>query len=198
MLYDLRALRRELPCLADLRQTDLCELLASLGFPVDGVTPRGEGAVLDLDVTANRGDAQSHRGLARDLAARLGASLAPMDQEPLPEGEPLFPVRLEAEACPLYATALLELGAAQATPEEAADLLAALGMNAKQLAAVDASNELLHRTGQPTHAFDAERLQGALVVRWGRPGETLLTLDGVERRQAMVTAANPMRERSRV
>lgn len=182
MLYDLRALRRELPCLAELRQTDLCELLASLGFPVDGVTPRGEGAVLDLDVTANRGDAQSHRGLARDLAARLGASLAPMDQEPLPEGEPLFPVRLEAEACPLYATALLELGAAQATPEEAADLLAALGMNAKQLAAVDASNELLHRTGQPTHAFDAERLQGALVVRWGRPGETLLTLDGVERR----------------
>lgn len=182
MRYHLHALCHELPALADLGLAEVCDLLPSLGFPVDGVEDREHDPILELDVTANRGDAQSHRGLARDLAARLGADLAPLPHTPLAEGEALFPIRLEAEACPIYATAILELGPAQATPDDAVALLAALGANAKQLAAVDASNELLHRYGHPTHAFDADTLQGALMVRWGRAGERLVGLDGVERK----------------
>lgn len=182
MRYHLHALRQELPALTDLSLAEVCDLLPSLGFPVDGVEDREHDPILELDVTANRGDAQSHRGLARDLAARLGAALAPLSHAPLVEGEALLPIRLEAGACPIYATAILELGSAQATPEDAVDLLAAMGANAKQLAAVDASNELLHRYGHPTHAFDADTLQGALIVRWGREGECLVGLDGVERK----------------
>lgn len=182
MRYHLHALRQELPALTDLSLAEVCDLLPSLGFPVDGVEDREHDPILELDVTANRGDAQSHRGLARDLAARLGATLAPLPHAPLVEGEALFPIRLEAEACPIYATAILDLGSAQATPEDAVALLAAMGANAKQLAAVDASNELLHRYGHPTHAFDADTLKGALIVRWGRAGECLVGLDGVERK----------------
>lgn len=182
MRYHLRALRLELPALAEIPLVEVCELLPSLGFPVDGVEARETDPILDVDVTANRGDAQSHRGLARDLSARLGAGLAPLSHTALAEGEPLFPIRLEADACPIYATAILELGSVQATPEEAVWLLGAMGANAKQLAAVDASNELLHRYGHPTHAFDADTLKGALIVRWGREGERLVGLDGVERK----------------
>lgn len=182
MRYHLHALRQELPALVDLSLAEVCDLLPALGFPVDGVEDRERDPILELDVTANRGDAQSHRGLARDLAARLCATLAPLPHLPLAEGEALFPIRLEAEACPIYATAILDLGAAQATPEDAVALLAAMGANAKQLAAVDASNELLHRYGHPTHAFDADTLKGALIVRWGREGERLVGLDGVERK----------------
>ena len=47
--------------------------------------------MLEVDVTANRGDAQSHRSLARDLAAKLGAELSPLGHAPLAEGEPLVP-----------------------------------------------------------------------------------------------------------
>jgi len=182
MLIERRALSAELPGIADLGTVELCELLASLGFPVDGVENREGQTVLDVDVTANRGDALSHRGLARDLAARLDAVLAPIPRQPLVEGEALFPVRLEAEACPLYATAILELGVNAGTPAEVVSFLASMGANAKQLPAVDASNELLHRYGHPTHAFDADKLVGALIVRWARAGERLLTLDGVERK----------------
>src|SRR5512138_2713410 len=111
MLIERRALHAELPALADLGTVDLCEMLAGLGFPVDGVENRNGQTILDVDVTANRGDALSHRGLARDLAAKVCPSLAPIPGLGLQEGEALFPVRLEADACPLYATAILELGA---------------------------------------------------------------------------------------
>lgn len=183
MLIETRALEAELPALAGMPTHDLCELLAGLGFPVDGVDAADGRTVLDVDVTANRGDAQSHRGLARDLGARLKAPLAPLAVEALVEGEPLLEVRLEAPAAaPLYATAVLELGAAQGTPAPAKAFLAAMGAGAKDLPAVDASNELLHRYGHPTHAFDADTIQGHLAVRWARAGETLVTLDGVERK----------------
>jgi len=181
MLLERRALNGELPAVHGLANLELCEMLASLGFPVDGVEEKDGQTILDVDVTANRGDALSQRGLARDLAAKLKASIAPISHTPLVEGEALFPIRLEADACPLYATAILELGENRGTPADVVSFLASMGSNAKQLPAVDASNELLHRYGHPTHAFDADALKGALIVRWAKDGERLVTLDGVER-----------------
>jgi phenylalanyl-tRNA synthetase beta chain len=183
MLIEINALTQELPALAGTGTVELCELLAGLGFPVDGVETEGETTVVELDVTANRGDAQSHRGLARDLAAKLGAELSPLTHPVLSEGEALVPIRLEAgDAAPFYATAVMELGKAGSTPGPVRGFLAAMGAGAKGLPAVDASNELLHRYGHPTHAFDADKVQGGIIVRWARAGETLVTLDGVERK----------------
>jgi phenylalanyl-tRNA synthetase beta chain len=153
-----------------------------LGFPVDAVETSGPSPVLEVDVTANRGDAQSHRSLARDLAAKLGAQLGPLDHVPLEEGPALVPIRLEAgDAGPFYSTAILELGRGT-TPLPARTFLAAMGSTAKGLPAVDASNELLHRYGHPTHAFDADKVKGGIRVRWAWEGEILVTLDGVERK----------------
>lgn len=182
MLTELRALTQELPALEGRGVPELCELLASLGFPVDGVEAKADTTVLDIDITANRGDAQSHRGMARDLAAKLGANLSLLPHAPLGEGGALLPIHLEAEACPLYATAVLDLPGVEGTPEPVRAFLANLGSSAKGWAPVDASNELLHRYGHPTHAFDAGKIQGALRVRWAKPGETLVTLDGLERK----------------
>ncbi len=180
MLIDLRALAAFLPASAELGQSQLCEYAAALGFPVDGQASVDGIAVLDIDVTANRGDVMSHRGFARDLAARLSAGLTALDAPPIPEGPAQVEVLLEAAACPIYATALLTLGTG-VTPPEVRAFLARMGASAKGLPAVDASNELLHLYGHPTHAFDADKLRGALRVRWARPGEKLVTLDGVER-----------------
>jgi phenylalanyl-tRNA synthetase beta chain len=182
MLIELDALTKELPALAGKDTAELCELLAGLGFPIDGVESSGPSPVLDVDVTANRGDAQSHRGLARDLAAKLGAELSPLPHRPLAGGEPLVPISLEAGAAgPFYATAVLELGRGT-TPPTVWSFLAAMGAGAKGLPAVDASNEILHRYGHPTHAFDADKIKGGVHVRWARRGETIVTLDGVERK----------------
>ena len=190
MLISLKALQQELPAITKTSLNDLCDLIASLGFPIDGVdgvdgidaVAHGEnGPVLDVDITANRGDVMSHRGLARDIAAKLGQDLSTMDLDPLEEGEALIPIRLEADACPLYSTAVLTLGALQSTPEGVKNFLVSLGSGAKDLAAVDASNELLHRYGHPTHAFDADKLKGGIVIRYAQVGEKIITLDGVER-----------------
>ncbi len=179
MLIDLKALEAFLPG-ADLSPTTVAAQSASLGFPVDGQEVVEGVPVLDVDVTANRGDVMSHRGFARDLAARLGLALPPVGVQPLAEGETRVPVLLEDPACPVYATALLRLGEG-ATPGEVRSFLSRMGSSAKGLPAVDASNELLHRYGHPTHAFDADKLAGAIRVRRAKAGERLVTLDGVER-----------------
>ena len=180
MWIERKALVDEIPAAATLDARALSEVLASLGFPVDGVAAREGTEALDVDITANRGDAMSHLGLAREVAARLEAPLAPLAPAEVPEGAPMVPVRLEAEACPIYATAILELGPGE-TPEAVQAFLRALEASPKRLPAVDASNELLHRYGHPTHAFDADALKGAVSVRWAREGEVLTTLDGVAR-----------------
>lgn len=179
MLIDLKALEAFLPG-ADLAPAIVATQSASLGFPVDGQAVVDGVTVLDVDVTANRGDVMSHRGFARDLAARLGRPLPPVDVPALREGEAKVPVVLEDPACPVYATALLGLGEG-ATPAEVRAFLARMGASAKGLPAVDASNDLLHRYGHPTHAFDADKLSGAIRVRRAKAGERLVTLDGVER-----------------
>ncbi|HEU4951853.1 MAG TPA: phenylalanine--tRNA ligase subunit beta [Holophagaceae bacterium] len=178
MLVALNALQTELG--APLTREQAVTLLPMLGFPIDGAEAKAGTTVLDVDITANRGDMMSHRGVARELAAKLGATLVPLVHAPLPTGAPTREIRLDTEACHLYATALLTLGEG-ATPESAKAFLALLGASAKGLPAVDASNELLHRYGHPTHAFDADTLTGAITVRRARGGERLVTLDGVER-----------------
>jgi len=183
MRIELGALQSEIQAIAGMELKKLCERLAMIGFPVDSVETQNGLTILEVDVTANRGDALSHRGLARDLAAALGETLSPLPTVPDAEGEALLPVRLETNACPIYATAILKLDNSKTnqTPESAAAFLAAMGSNAKGMAAVDASNELLHRYGHPTHAFDADKIKGGVCVRWAKKGETLLTLDGVNR-----------------
>ena len=180
MWIERAALAAELPAAAALATRELAELLASLGFPVDAIEARPGTEVLDVDITANRGDAMSHRGMARDLAARLKAPLAPLAPHLAPEGPAQVVVHLADPGCPLYATALLTLGAG-VTPEAVQAFLSALGAAPKKLPAVDASNELLHRYGHPTHAFDADRIRGAVTVRRAVAGEKLVTLDGVTR-----------------
>ncbi len=180
MWIERKALAQEIPAVAGLDTRQLCELLASLGFPVDGVTAHEGTEVLDVDITPNRGDAMSHRGLAREIAAKLQQPLMPFAAPAIQEGAPVVDVRLESPACPVYSTAVLDLGPG-ATPLEVQTFLLALESTPKRLPAVDASNELLHRYGHPTHAFDAERIRGAVTVRWAKTGETLVALDGVSR-----------------
>ena len=180
MWIERKILAQEIPASAGMDARQLSELLASLGFPVDGVATRGGLEALDVDITANRGDAMSHRGMAREIAAKLGQPLTPIGTPAITEQSPVIEVRLESPACPIYSTAVLELGEG-ATPQDVQAFLLALEASPKKLPAVDASNELLHRYGHPTHAFDADRIQGAVSIRWAKGGETLVTLDGVTR-----------------
>ncbi|MHB8341614.1 MAG: phenylalanine--tRNA ligase subunit beta [Mycobacteriales bacterium] len=143
--------------------------------------------VLDVAVTPDRGYALSMRGLAREVATAFELPYAdPADLAAPPAAPPAepggWPVRIEDPAgCDRYVAGLVEhLDAGARSPFWLVRRLTLAGMRPLSLA-VDVTNHVLLELGQPLHAFDRDRLQGALAVRRAAPGEPLVTLDGVQR-----------------
>jgi phenylalanyl-tRNA synthetase beta chain len=147
-------------------------------------------AVIDLEVTANRPDCLGVLGLAREIAALYDLPIrlpspdagAPIALKPIPLGtSDRVRVALEdPELCPRYAAAIADVSVRPSPPWLAGRLLAA-GVRPIN-AVVDVSNYVLIEIGHPTHAFDLARLSGAeLRIRRAKPGEPIVTLDGVDR-----------------
>ena len=153
------------------------------GTPLEEVLPLASD-VLELEITPNRPDCLAVYGVAREVHAATGAELKPLPFGPLPRGEeiPGFSVRVEdAELCPLFTAVLyedVELG--ESPPWLKARLMAAGQRPISNV--VDITNYVMLLCGQPMHAFDADLVAGgSLVVRPARDGETVTTLDDVER-----------------
>ncbi|MBV9293849.1 MAG: phenylalanine--tRNA ligase subunit beta, partial [Frankiales bacterium] len=140
-------------------------------------------AVLDIDVSPDRGYAMSMRGIARDLAIALGRDFRDpatvVIDDPAASG---WPVTVDDVAgCDRYvARAVTGLNATTASPVWMQRRLALAGMRPISLA-VDVTNHVMLDLGQPLHAFDRTRLRGGIVVRRARAGERLRTLDDVDR-----------------
>jgi phenylalanyl-tRNA synthetase beta chain len=162
------------------------QLLDRAGLPVESVEGENTAPVFDVEITPNRPDAMSHRGLAREIAAMSGLAAGPAEATPPPASGPsaeqLASVTIEVpRLCRRFGARVVRgISAAPAT-ERVRARLAAIG--AKSIcAAVDATNYVLWETGQPLHAFDLDRLAGErILVRRARRGERLVTLDAVER-----------------
>jgi phenylalanyl-tRNA synthetase beta chain len=137
--------------------------------------------VLDVDVKPNRGDALSMVGLAREIAAFTGGQLH-MPRVSVVEDEALMAaqrvsVRIEDEACPRFTARLFSDVRNGASPPWMQQRLLAAGMRPIS-AVVDVTNYVMHELGQPMHAYDAARVPGGeIVVRRGRQGEVLETID---------------------
>ncbi|HEX3568037.1 MAG TPA: phenylalanine--tRNA ligase subunit beta [Acidimicrobiales bacterium] len=142
--------------------------------------------VFDVAVEANRPDAWSMAGVARDLAARLELPFTiPEPTPPSAEGLPvdtLTSVRLDdSELCPRFTARVITGVTVAASPAWLARRLTLAGMRPINNV-VDASNYVMLELGQPTHPYDLDRLPGeGIVVRRARPGESVTTLDGVAR-----------------
>ena len=140
--------------------------------------------VVEIGLTPNRGDCAGIRGIARDLAARgLGALKgAPGWGGAAPGGfgSPVA-VRLELggrpEACPLFAGRYIRGVRNGPSPKWVRDRLRAVGLRPIS-ALVDITNYFTIDMGRPLHVFDADRLEGDVVVRMGREGEEIDALDG--------------------
>lgn len=135
---------------------------------------------IELDLTPNRADCLSIRGLAQDVSASCGAALTIPDIEPVPATiQDTIGVTLEAsEDCPRYVGRIIRgIDPTAPTPLWMVERLRRSGIRSIS-ASVDLTNYLLMELGQPMHAFDLDRLQGNVNVRRGRSGETLDLLDG--------------------
>jgi phenylalanyl-tRNA synthetase beta chain len=183
----LRSFLPQLP--VDDRQ--LAEDLTLRGIAVEGIHDLGpgNGSLFEMDITTNRVDAMNHYGVAREAAAIYGLELKPI-LVPLPQARPAtaaFSVQIEAQdACGRFTGRVLrnvtiKTGAADGPISGEVVRYFSLLQQKQILNAVDATNFAWLAMGQPTHAFDLDKIVGGIVVRRARRGEKLKTLDGVER-----------------
>ncbi|CAF0700793.1 phenylalanine--tRNA ligase subunit beta [Candidatus Methylacidithermus pantelleriae] len=150
----------------------------SLGTPLCQWIPAD--ILFEIETTPNRPDLLCHEGLAREAAAIGCGEFFPVETGPLaPCDQPLdWPVKLEVpEACPYYGATLLEDVTVGPSPSWLQALLWAIGKRPINNV-VDVTNFVLWELGEPLHAFDADSLDGRIIVRYGQPGESFLGLDG--------------------
>ncbi len=166
----------------------ILEQRPEIGTPINDVFPGGE-TVIELELTANRGDCLSHIGVAREVAAAFDRELTlPKVKQHPGEGEGLISgVEVQSEACPLYTAASIKGVKIAPSPDWLREAIEAIGLRPINNV-VDVTNYVLHETGQPLHAFDAAKIKGGkIIVRQAQDGEQIKTLDEVERK---LTAAD--------
>jgi phenylalanyl-tRNA synthetase beta chain len=174
------------------------ETAAAPGTPFLDAVPVADDQIV-VDVPANRPDLLCHKGVARELAVGLGATvkLPTVGRADGQAGRAVPPpvrpsarravvdgveVRLEdPEGAPRYMIAVIRGVRVGKSPAWLAERLEAVGQRSINNV-VDATNYILFEINQPLHAFDLAKLRGpAVVVRRAKPSETIVTLDGVQR-----------------
>ncbi len=131
--------------------------------------------VFDAGITPNRPDYLSVRGIARDLsAAGLGAYIAPSDK-PFENISANRKVVLNTDKCGAYKLVEIHGITLNNSNKEIASRLAAIGINPKN-APVDATNYICYDMAQPMHCFDADQINGDIIVRMAENGEKFTDL----------------------
>ncbi len=157
-------------------------------------TPAGEyfeivkDSIFEIGLTPNRIDGASHYGVARDLAAFLNqeeatsASLPSVDAFSIDNEKLVIPVEIKnPEACPRYTGLSISGIKVKPSPAWLQNRLRSVGLSPINNV-VDITNFVLQETGQPLHAFDADKIKGGkIIVKTLEKGSKFISLDGVER-----------------
>lgn len=155
-----------------------------LGVPIEQALGVLRDVVFDISVEANRPDAMSIRGVARDLAAKIGLPFtdpAVRDLSALSVAARNVDSVTAADLCDRLTTTILDGVRVGPSPAWVQSRLSAAGMRPISNV-VDASNYVMLEIGIPSHAFDIDTLHGERIgVRWAAVGERVTTLDGKER-----------------
>ena len=164
---------------------ELRDRLTMVGLAIDAVEETNGDSVLDVEVPSNRPDCLSHLGVAREVSVIERSKVqTPKSKVFKTDGkaEDLAAVEIQdTELCPRYAARIVRGVKIGPSPDWLVQRLNEIGQRPINNVA-DITNYVLHEMGQPLHAFDLAKLTDQkIVVRRARPGEKLITLDGVER-----------------
>src|SRR5213592_310182 len=162
----------------------LAEDLTAAGIAVEAISGSGEDTAFEMEIGTNRPDAMNHYGVAREASAIYDLPLKPLQPKlPAASSKGDFAIEVaEPDLCPRFTARVLRGIRIKPSMEKVAHRLSLLDQRPINNA-VDATNYTLWEMGKPTHAFDLDLLEGGkIVVRCAQEGETLKTLDGVERK----------------
>ena len=138
----------------------------------------GADPVIEVAITPNRPDCMGVYGIARDLAAVGIGTLKPIEALDIPGSFPC-PVDVrtdDAEGCPAFYGRVIKGVKNGPSPQWLQDRLKAAGQRPIS-ALVDATNYLMLAYGRPAHAYDLAKLNGAVVARRAKDGETVVALN---------------------
>ncbi len=159
---------------------ELANLLMLHFFEVDGVEKVGSDFTLDIDVLPSRaGDCFSHIGIAREIAAFTGMDYKEPEVKIKEKGESIEErVSMDVRgACSRYTLRVIDDVEVASSPTYIQKRLKTCGIKPINNV-VDIANYVMLETGQPLHAFDAEKLGGEkIIVRYAKKREKIVTLD---------------------
>ncbi len=156
---------------------------AKIGAPISDLFP--SDTILDVEITPNRGDLLSHFGLAREIAALTNKRIVGQAHR-LPAGKtaggaPALQKKgvtiTSTRKCPFFSARKIDNVKVGPSPQWLRSKIESVGIRSINNI-VDISNFVMLELGQPTHAFDADKLKGDINVRLARDGEKFLALDG--------------------
>ena len=164
---------------------EVAEALTVSGIAIEGYFGAGDDQTWEAEITTNRVDAMNHYGVAREVSAIYDLDLRPVAPKLSASGAANFNIEIEdPEGCARYTARVVRGVKVAPAPKKIAHRLELVEQRSISNVA-DASNYTLNEIGQPTHAFDLDKLEGGkIIVRRAKPGETIVTLDGVERKLA--------------
>lgn len=170
---------------------ELQRMLSLSGPSVEGINHEKGEKVLDVEVTTNRMDSASIRGVAREAAVILTQADKPSRLKPVEYYKPEdgevsgdvknFPIKIQNDPklCSRVIAAVLSVKTQQ-SPKEVSTRLAQVGVRSLNNL-VDVTNYVMTEVGHPCHVFDADRLGETMIIRESKKGEKLTTLDGKTR-----------------
>src|SRR5213595_2487433 len=148
---------------------------AKVGAQLTDIFP--PDTILDIEITPNRGDLLSHFGLAREIAALTGKKLKSTTRESkIPVKKTGVAISATHE-CPFFSARKIDNVNVGPSPQWLRAKIENVGIRSINNI-VDISNFVMLELGQPTHAFDADKLEGEINVRLAHDGENFLALDG--------------------
>jgi len=148
---------------------------AKIGAPIGDLFPAD--TILDVEITPNRGDLLSHFGLAREIAALTGKKLKSTPRDSKIAIKKTGVTISATRECPFFSARKIDNVKVGASPQWIRTKIESVGIRSINNI-VDISNFVMLELGQPTHAFDADKLTGDINVRLARDGEKFLALDG--------------------
>ena len=139
---------------------DVAEALTVSGIAIEGYFGEGADQTWEAEITTNRVDAMNHYGVAREVSAIYEVDLAPITAKVTESGPANFSIAIEdADGCARYTARIVRGVKIAPSPAFIAHRLELIAQRSINNVA-DASNYVLNEIGQPTHAFDLDKLEG--------------------------------------